>query len=453
MLRSLVVAAALWLACTGSLSAQSAKLEPSAAPAAAPARAMDRVVLLTIDGLRPVDCARFPTLSKIAKAGAAAATAEGALSVMPSVTYPAHTSMVTGDYPARHGITTNQAADPTPENKNMGGWRWYAQDIRVPTLWGAAFDAGLKTALITFPVTVGARATVNLPEYWRANIHEDAKLLRALATPGFAEILDKEVPEFTQDFSNAREHDGVTIGAALSALAHYQPQLLLLHIWYSDDAQHGYGPDSPEASEALRAADQQLARLLTALEHTPEWPRTALIVASDHGFARIDRTVLPLVALEANDLGSQLWLNASGGLAYLYLQAGANASAVDKAKKLFTKLASDPNNGIARVLTRAEIAKEHGDPDAALALEARIGFAFRKKSGDALVAPSGEHGVHGYLPERPEMRATLIVYGPHIKPGVLHGARLIDIAPTAAQWLGLSLPNTDGKPLPIQLSK
>ena len=70
---------------------------PSRAPVV-PARRpeIERAVLFTIDGLRPADALRFPTLRALANEGAFAAPPEGALSVLPSVTYPSHTSMVTG---------------------------------------------------------------------------------------------------------------------------------------------------------------------------------------------------------------------------------------------------------------------------------------------------------------------------------------------------------------------
>src|SRR5215470_15614341 len=90
----------------------------------------------------------------------------GALSVLPSVTYPAHTTIATGVFPARHGIVTNYAWDPV--DKNLTGWWWYAEDIRAPTLWDAARAAGRKVALIDWPVTVGAKVDVLVPEYWRA---------------------------------------------------------------------------------------------------------------------------------------------------------------------------------------------------------------------------------------------------------------------------------------------
>src|SRR4029077_8117194 len=94
------------------------------------------------------------------------AISAGARSVFPSVTYPAHTSIVTGVDPGTHGIVTNTAWDP--EDRNQEGWRWYAEDIQARTLWDAAREAGLETAIVNWPVTVGARASWLVPEYWRA---------------------------------------------------------------------------------------------------------------------------------------------------------------------------------------------------------------------------------------------------------------------------------------------
>jgi hypothetical protein len=59
--------------------------------------------------------------------------------------------------------------------------------------------------------------------------------------------------------------------------------------------------------------------------------------------------------------------------------------------------------------------------------------------------------MHGYDPERPEMKASLLLLGPSIQHGQVRAARLVDIAPTIAQWL--SLPpragEYDGKPLSV----
>jgi predicted AlkP superfamily pyrophosphatase or phosphodiesterase len=55
--------------------------------------------------------------------------------------------------------------------------------------------------------------------------------------------------------------------------------------------------------------------------------------------------------------------------------------------------------------------------------------------------------MHGYDPERPEMQASLLWLGPGVKPGPRQGTRLIDVAPTIASWLGLTLAHTDGRVL------
>jgi predicted AlkP superfamily pyrophosphatase or phosphodiesterase len=106
------------------------------------------VVLLSIDGLKPdyvLEADRHglkvPNLRKLAADGA---FATGVTGVTPTVTYPSHTTLVTGVSPAEHGILNNSPFDP--HGTNVNGWSWYAEDIRVPTLWDAATEAGLVTA-------------------------------------------------------------------------------------------------------------------------------------------------------------------------------------------------------------------------------------------------------------------------------------------------------------------
>jgi len=94
------------------------------------------VVLISIDGLKPdyvleadKHGLKIPNLRRLVKEGAFATTVTGN---MPTVTYPSHTTMVTGVSPSKHGIYTNSPFDPF--GKNQGGWNWYAEDIKVPML-------------------------------------------------------------------------------------------------------------------------------------------------------------------------------------------------------------------------------------------------------------------------------------------------------------------------------
>ena len=67
---------------------------------------------------------------------------------------PSHTTLITGVWPAEHGIYNNHEFDPF--QRYFEAWNWYASQIRVPTLWQAAHKAGLRTASIGWPVSVGA---------------------------------------------------------------------------------------------------------------------------------------------------------------------------------------------------------------------------------------------------------------------------------------------------------
>src|SRR6185295_1392514 len=98
------------------------------------------LLMISIDGLRPdyvtaadAHGAKIPNLRRFLKDGA---FAQGVVGVIPTVTYPSHTTLITGVSPATHGIFANTVFDPLGQNQS--GWYWYAEDIRVATLWDAA---------------------------------------------------------------------------------------------------------------------------------------------------------------------------------------------------------------------------------------------------------------------------------------------------------------------------
>ena len=115
------------------------------------------LLMISIDGLRPdyVTAAdthglKIPALRRFVSEGA---FAEGVQGVIPTVTYPSHTTLITGVWPARHGILSNTIFDPL--RTGQSAWYWYAEAIRVPTLWDVAAAAGRTTASLQWPVSVG----------------------------------------------------------------------------------------------------------------------------------------------------------------------------------------------------------------------------------------------------------------------------------------------------------
>src|SRR4051812_36011998 len=101
------------------------------------------VAVISIDGMRPDHVLqadrhglKIPNLRRMLRDGAHATAMRG---VLPTVTYPTHTTMLTGVWPDKHGIPMNLPFDP--ERRNQEGWYWYAEDIHAPTLWEAASRA------------------------------------------------------------------------------------------------------------------------------------------------------------------------------------------------------------------------------------------------------------------------------------------------------------------------
>src|SRR6202035_788380 len=190
------------------------------------------LLMISIDGLRPdyvtgaeAHGAKVPNLRRFLTEGT---FADGVQGVIPTVTYPSHTTLVTGVWPAKHGILANTVFDPL--QKNREGWYWYAEAIRVPTLWDAAVQAGLTTASVQWPVTVGAHITWNIPEFWRAGTEEDAKLLRAVSTPGLLAEGKAAVGEYRGGIDATPESDEVRGKYAVWILEKKRPGLLTLHL-------------------------------------------------------------------------------------------------------------------------------------------------------------------------------------------------------------------------------
>src|ERR1700685_1630616 len=83
-------------------------------------RASSLLVVISVDGLRPdyvtqadAHGAKIPNLRRFLKQGT---YADGVQGVVPTVTYPSHTTLMTGVWPAKHGIYANTTFDPLQKN-------------------------------------------------------------------------------------------------------------------------------------------------------------------------------------------------------------------------------------------------------------------------------------------------------------------------------------------------
>src|SRR5260370_29547590 len=159
-------------------------------------------------------------------------------------------------WPEKQEIVANTFFDPL--KRNYQGGYWYAEDIRGPTLWDGAAQAGRTTASIQWPVTVGAHITWNIPEFWRAGTEDDAKLLRAVTTPGLLAEAEKEIGAFLGGTDASVEADERRAGYAPWILDRKHPQLLVVHVIALDHIEDDTGPFSAGAIAILERLDAAL---------------------------------------------------------------------------------------------------------------------------------------------------------------------------------------------------
>ena len=77
------------------------------------------------------------------------AVAKGMRSVNPTVTWPNHTSIVTGVTPAKHGVLFNGMLIRDPGvPPRVEPWRDKKEMVRAPTLYDVAHEAGMTTAQV-----------------------------------------------------------------------------------------------------------------------------------------------------------------------------------------------------------------------------------------------------------------------------------------------------------------
>ena len=199
-----------------------------------PAVHASRVLILSIDGLRPeaISMASMPNLLTLMQTSAYTLYAK---TVYPSVTLISHASMLTGECPSKHGVDWN---DYRPE-------RGYAMGT---DLFDIAHAAGLQTVM-----------------------YVGKEKLRQITEPSSTDqfvyindrdsvIIDRLIEEFPQDFG-----------------------LLFIHFPTPDGMGHSYGWLSSQYLSVLFRADEAIGILLAELEARNLRGETLIIITADHG--------------------------------------------------------------------------------------------------------------------------------------------------------------------------
>ncbi|MBI2500973.1 MAG: alkaline phosphatase family protein [Deltaproteobacteria bacterium] len=454
------------LACHASLNIRPFRIPPAEPLPGHP----DHLIIISIDGLKREYLLQqdqlgleIPTLAALMATGSYAASVE---SVYPSVTYPAHTTIVTGVTPAKHGVDQNLMFDP--KDPIAEKYYWDSRSIRAKTIWQAESENGGKTASVNWPVTVDARMNFNIPEYWDADgLERTLPWLRRHSTPKGLVTTIEDTYFSRIDWKRYKRRvshglpDPLTAQALKYLVAREKPDLVLGHFVGLDDAQHRYGPFSPEAYGELEKIDRWIGEILRATRSAGTYEQTAFAIVSDHGFTPCQKRIRlnpvlrdhGLIKLDASGEITD-WkaaIHGEGAMVGIVLKDPKDETTLATVRQLLNNLMQNPENGIARIYEKNEMARRGGFPKADLVVEALPGYSFSPAMKTPLVKEAFlAKGNHGYSPELPDMKTIFVVAGRGVKRGVVvPNMNLLDIAPTLGLLRHWSLPEVQGQGLRI----
>jgi len=425
--------------------------------AESPAPRERHVILVTLDGF-PAWLWRDPSLPapNLRKLAAEGASAEAMTVSNPSITWINHTTLVTGVTPRRHGVLYNgllvRQGDKPPK---IDAHADRSKLVFAPTIYDVAHQAGLSTAEVDW---VAVTHAPNLDWRFPERPSAEGKTEQELIAAGI--ITAQQCGWFGgSDGKNSAWRDQARTQAAIAILKMHRPHLMLFHLLNTDAVHHQNGPGSLASFSALAYADRLVGDLVQGVKDAELWDSTTLIVTSDHGFKTVEKHLYPNVALKKAGLASAIGNTVTkceavamteGGMAFVYVTDPAKkAELLPKLKELFTGM-----EGIEQVVDGADGPKlgmptpEENQAMGDLVLFAKSGYAFSgSAAGQNVVEPvKSSIGTHGYLASDPQLDGIFIAHGVGIKKGVvLPRVVNLDVAPTIAELLHLTIPNAEGR--------
>lgn len=344
------------------------------------------LILVSLDGYRWDYPTLYPaestTLRTLRQEGA---SARALIPVFPSNTFPNHYTIVTGLYPAHHGIINNDFFDPTVGvvfKYNLPGVAQESHWWGGEPIWVTAIKQGRKAATSFW---VGSEAEVKSvrPTYWR---NYDGRL-------SFETRLEELV-------------------GWMKLPASERPAFVAFYIEDVNGAGHRFGPDSPQVAAAVRLVDQRIASILSRLRAEAIEPN--LIVVSDHGMAStgLDRVVLidhyiDRASVQVDAEGSAMALRPIKGDADAILQAFRDVPHV-KAYR------SEDLPASLRLTGNARISPIWLVPDEGWQVATKSNFERLRKNYPEKGYVAGDHG---YDPQLPNMHGILVAHGPAFRRG------------------------------------
>jgi predicted AlkP superfamily pyrophosphatase or phosphodiesterase len=413
-----------------------------------PAAPRGRIIVISLDGFPAyaLDDPKLPvpTLRKLMLSGVSATMT----AINPTITWPNHTTMVTGVRADQHGLLLNGTivrtgawppvkVEPMIDKEKM---------VHVPTVYDSAHRAGLTTAQVDW---VAIHNAPSIDWAFREWASADGPLEREMVAKGV--LLPSDLDDFSK--ANILFRDQIWTRAAEYLIREHKPDLLLLHLLTLDSVHHQYGPNSLAGRTAMAFLDSCVGKVVTAVSEAGLADRTTFLVVADHGFKAFTKQVRPALALAAGGLDKSVFVLPEGGSAFVYIDEAKATDLLPKVRQILVNV-----EGVEKILGSEDYPalglpqSEPGGQFGQLLLVAKSGYSFAGATGGPVtMAVPQVGGSHGYLASDPDMNPIFIASGYRVRAGAKLGTvSNLDIAPTIAQLLGVSLPTAKGHPIPLR---
>jgi len=414
-----------------------------------------RLFLVSVPGLTPAaylsrpNEAFMPSLAQLATDGVAAERVEP---VSPAVSLFAHAALATGALPSQSGVIASDLSEGLPSATSIRE----AAPMRAISLWQAAASAGLTSALLGWPGAEEAQAEHRFPEVLPAVVSAWSDRLQTRTTPALLERARRLGANDPVVAVAGQERDRFLVNLTCDlAQSPQAPALVLLRLTQTEDVLRTEGPHGLNVRAAFARVDQEIERLLQCLRRGELLEKSALVVVGDRGIVPIHTMVQPNTSLAAAGLivpkveGASLvhrwsaFARSYGGSAFVYARSEEDAVL---ARHALSEAAQ--RTRAFRIVTAAEMLRVGADPQAWFGLEAEPGFFLGEEITAPLLHPTTQRGGDGYLMQSEAQAAGFVAFGRGVRSALrLPRLRQTDIAPTLARWLGLQLPELDGRPV------
>ncbi len=376
------------------------------------------VILISTDGFR-YDYAQKYNAENLLKLAASGVQAKSMYPSFPSITFPNHWSLITGLYPAHHGLIDNNFYDyqrkesyALKSQKNAEDGSWYGGE----PLWSLAEKQGLVSATMHW-VGSASDAGSKRPTYYY---------------------------HYHEAFSPEQKVEKVINWLKLPEKT--RPHFITLYFPEVDHAGHTYGPDAIQTKNAVHLIDNAIGSLVDKVNQLG-LKDVNYVFVSDHGMIQSDfEKPLEIPALLLDKSKFDIYNNHTSVRVFVKDLAEVK-STYHALKKQKTK---DYEVYLTKKLPRKLHFATRDDK------YSRIGQIILLPNAPKIFLEAGRKtypGKHGYNPfTTPEMQSTFFAWGPEFKPHIsIKSFNNVNVYPMIAEILGLKINQPiDGKAKVLQ---